>query len=101
MARGRVGDGLGSFRHSGSYRVDLQAALESHAPDRTAIVPLLSQVKALPLDEESALFGPLFLDFLVLIPAFGYPWTLTGNLIVVALYVSGDQLVAHCEVQSG
>lgn len=99
-----VGDELGSFQHFGSYRVDLQTVLECRAPDQTVIVPLLSQVKALRLDEESALFEAPFLDFLVPIPASGYPWTLAGNLIVnfllvVVLFVSGDQFVVQSEVQ--
>lgn len=71
-----VGDEPGSFQHFGSYRVDLQTVLECCAPDQTVMVPLLSQVKALPLDEESGLFGPTFRDFLVPIlrlAASGYP----------------------------
>lgn len=73
-----VGDEPGSFQHLSyrSYRVDLQTVLECCAPDQTVMVPLLSQVKALPLDEESGLFGPTFRDFLfpiLRLAASGYP----------------------------
>lgn len=98
-----VHDELGSFQHFGFDPVDLQSALGIHVLDPTGTVPLLNQVKAPHLDEEYVLFGAPFLDFLVPVLAFG---ALTGNLIVnvllvVALFVSGIQFVAHCEIQFG
>lgn len=98
-----VHDELESFQHFEFDPVDFQSAPEIHVRDPTVTVPLLNQVKAPHPDEEYVLFGAPFLDFLVPVLAFG---ALTGNLIVnvllvVALFVFGDQFVARCKIQSG